>query len=255
MAHKMTVEDRIAHFLRLAEDPGSTQHERDVAAEQAERLMIKHGIDQAMLPDQQVKENITVTKIFFGGAYAKDRMYAAHAVVRALKLQAYKQEGVSGTDLTSGKAQSGIKYSIVGFESDVRDAVQLVGSLDLQASLAVKDWVKAQNPIEWKFRSQAAKTIARRSFISAFGSGAAKRIRESRRVVIAEEPDAAGTALVLASREEQVADYFNNLPNMGKARARSRQYDGRAGAAGRSAGYEANTGSRSLSASQRSLSR
>ena len=35
----MKIEDQIRHFLRLAEDPGASASEREVAAAQAEKLM------------------------------------------------------------------------------------------------------------------------------------------------------------------------------------------------------------------------
>jgi hypothetical protein len=49
MAEKMAVEARIAHFLRVSQDPSATQAERDTAGREAERLLAKHAIDRLTL--------------------------------------------------------------------------------------------------------------------------------------------------------------------------------------------------------------
>lgn len=46
MADRMTIEERIAHFLRVSEDAGATQAERDTALREAERLIAKHAVDR-----------------------------------------------------------------------------------------------------------------------------------------------------------------------------------------------------------------
>jgi hypothetical protein len=253
----MTIEERIAHFLKLAQDSGSTQHERDVAAEQAERLMIKHGIDRLHLPTgEQPKEKIVTKPMFFGGAYAAERKDLAVQVVFALKMKCYKLTGVRGYDSITGKSAGGIKLTIVGFESDVEDAIRLIHSLDLQAAVAVKAWAKTQTPDwDWRGYSTANKTHARKSFLLAFGQGAAKRIKETRRQVVEEEVNAsAGTALVLASREAQVNDFYDGL-GLSRGRSRARTINSSAFSAGRTAGYNANTGSSALSGARAGITR
>lgn len=258
MADSMTTEDRIAHFLKLAEDSGATQHERDIAAAQAERLMIKHGIDRAtaMAADSNQKrdEKIVTTPLFFGGTYGEARLMSAFALVRALKLQAYKSQayGIDGANSHAKREVAGVKLHIIGFESDVRDAVQLIGSLDIQSSVAVKEWAKSQKDA-WFWYGPAEKTRAKQTFIRSFGIGAAERITEERRVVV--EEASSGTALVLVSREKQVKAHLDGMSGIRKSRARSRMYDPNGANAGRSAGYNANTGGKSIGGNARAISR
>ena len=45
MAQSMTDEDRIRHYIALSLDAGASPAERDLAAQRAERLMVRLGID------------------------------------------------------------------------------------------------------------------------------------------------------------------------------------------------------------------
>lgn len=251
MAKSMTTEEQIAHFLKLAEDPGATQEERDTAGQRAERLMVKHGIDRATAEAHgaPVTERIVTEQIFFGGAYAKDRMHAATAVARALKLRPFYSDA-RGTDASTGKVATGVRLSVVGFESDVADAMQLIRSLDVQAAVGAADYMRPFRRNTWY--TAAEKAVMKRSYISSFGSGAARRIEEARSAEVATA--GGGTALVLADRAQRVQAYDLGF-RLRNARSRGRLYDGAAGAAGRAAGYNAATGGRGLGAGQLSLSR
>lgn len=245
MADKFTTEDRIAHFLRLAEDSGATQHERDVAAEQAERLMLKHGIDRAaaMAADSNVQRDEPIVKetIFFGGLYAKERMEGTVALARAFGLQAYYANtwGVDGNNSHANRQVQGMRVTIVGFESDAQDVMRIIRSVDVQCAVAVKAWAKTQKDA-WYWYSAADKTVARRTFILAFGNGAAARVRLSRKEAVQEAGE--GTALVLVNREAKVKEFYANI-NLRSSRSRGRRMDGSGWSAGHAAGYNANTGS------------
>ena len=62
----MKIEDQIRHFLRLAEDPGASASEREVAAARAEKLMVKYRIES--LPDvDSPREDVQVIKVWVEG--------------------------------------------------------------------------------------------------------------------------------------------------------------------------------------------
>lgn len=62
----MKIEDQIRHFLRLAEDPGASASEREVAAARAEKLMVKYRIQS--LPDvDSPREAVQVIKVWVEG--------------------------------------------------------------------------------------------------------------------------------------------------------------------------------------------
>lgn len=253
MANKMTLEEQIKHFLKLAEDAGATQAERDLAAAQAERLMLKHGIDEAMLPgDERPAEQIVKESIFFGGAYARERSEMFFRIVRAVKLRGYHTGvGIRDHDVLSGKVVNGDRCTVVGYEGDVKSFMDLIRSLDVQASVALKAWNKGQTWGYWD--DNAAKQKARQSFLYGFGVGAGQRIEESRRVIIDQAPT--GTALALIDREREVAKWLASNMRLGRGRARGRTLNGSASATGRSAGYNSNTGSKGLSGGRLALSR
>jgi hypothetical protein len=242
----MNTEAQIAHFLRLAEDEGATQAERDLAGQQAERLMVKYGITRIAAEARdnlrKVEEKIVVEAKFFGGLYAEARMEAAYTVARAFGLQGYISKGAYGRDGNNSHADrnvAGIKLFVVGHESDLRDVLQIIDSLDVQAALAVKVWAKEQTKSgAWYWHSAPDKTLARATFLRGFGSGAAARITASREAAVAEAGN--GTDLVLVERAALVKEHYNGL-HLGKSRARSRRYDSNGYAAGRTAGYNAST--------------
>jgi hypothetical protein len=253
MADKMGLEAKIKHFLKLAEDPGATQDERDLASAQAERLMLKHGIDEAMLPgDERPAEQIVKETIFFGGAYARERAEMFFRLVRAVKLRGYHTGvGVRDRDILSGKIVNGDRCTVVGYEGDVKSFMELMRSLDVQAAVGLKAWNKSH---EWNYwEDNAAKQLARKSWLYGFGVGAGQRIEESRRVIINEAPT--GTAVALIDREREVADWLRANMKLSSGRGRRRTINGSASASGRSAGYSSNTGSKGLSGGRLALSR
>lgn len=241
MAEKLDLEGRIAHFLKLAEDPGATQAERDTASEQAERLMLKHGIDRAMLSESEHKdEAIVKIEHVLTGTYAMEQMLAANHIVEAIGLRSYFSDRRSFNKT--------IVVFIVGFESDAADALNLVRSLETQCAVAVRSFGKTLP----SWMSAMEKYKARREFIQYFGRGAAKRIRSNRAKIIVETvASTAGTELVLASRTEKVDNYYEGLGL--RTRNLSRSASGYGMGAGYSAGQNANTGERGISGSSRGV--
>lgn len=241
MADKFSIEERIAHFLRLAEDKGATQAERDTAATQAERLMLKHAIDRAMLDGvgEQRKERIIVGRVRVdggGGTYSYHAMRGMVSVANAMGLTGYYE------DFSKIRAGVGIKPHInicfAGYESDVKDAVDMVNSLLLQAMVAMKSWWKNLPSYQKDTLGRQGGYHARCEFISQFGAGAARRIQDEREQEVA---SVAGSEIVLFDRSREVQDWADsNLGLTYKMVRRTSSPFGRS--EGYAAGREANTG-------------
>jgi hypothetical protein len=206
MAEKMDVEARIAHFLRVSEDPGATQAERDTAGREAERLLAKHAIDRLTLDvdgarraEQEPIERATVSVRGGRGTVALDVVLGLIAVAGALGLVGhYRDRRVVIPELDGWDAEPRVELLVTGFRSDLALAVPLLESLQTQAVLAVRTWWRSDPRHRLLPRYDAL--LARCAFARAFGQGAAERLRAGRAAAI----DGTGTALVVAARDARV---------------------------------------------------
>jgi hypothetical protein len=218
--------------LMLAKAESTTPAEAEMIMARAEKLMIRHGLSEAMIaaatPEAQ-KEKIVSRWVRFEGTYSD-----AYSVLGVRVAEAF------GTmkGLVSGSVPHRSTI-IVGHESDVERAAMLIESLVIQSIVAQKEWTKSaegQAALYWLSANDRWK--ARRQFLISFGNGAASRIREETKVAVAETGP--GNALVLVDRKTLVEAEMPNL--FGKlGRARGFESGSRAAsAAGHAAGRNAN---------------
>lgn len=226
----------IAQLLAKAES--TTPEEAEALTEAAEKLMIKYAIDQAVIEERRFRKGIVseeiVTKIMqFNGAYRLDTLSLGVSVINGLgSLRA----------LQSTSLNKKAWLHIVGFESDVDQAIVLINSLSLQSMVAMRAWWK-DNKEDYQHLTPYDQEAARRSFVRGFGAGAGKRIKENRNQAVEE----AGTAtdLVLVSRAARVDTFYDDLsktPN----RARGGKGSAEALVDGHHAGQQANTGEKAV---------
>lgn len=241
MSNTTPIDEKIRLLLKKAESTDS-EHEREALSSAAEKLMLKHGIELAMLDldrDQTVKEEIVSRQIILTGIYSMQEMNGLYEIAKSFKL------GCFYTDWR--RFNKTIVLTVVGFERDVDDALIVMNSLRVQAAVALKNWwptAKRTVPANDGYK-------ARREFVQYFHKGAASRIRQSRTEVIAEAGEK--TALVLVDREQQVAA---SMSRFGLKSAKNRTtITGYGTGAGYSAGKNANTGGRGIAAGQRSIGR
>lgn len=225
--------DLIAKLLAKAES--TTPEEAEALTEHAERLMLKYGIERARIDarrarDGQAHEQIVAEKMLFTGAYARDIRELGAGIAFAL----------GAVWPLYGSEREPTLY-LVGCASDVKQAQILTASLQVQAMVAMRQWwVIDRDRHPWW--SENDRRRARSGFLRGFGVGAADRIRESRREVIAEA--GSGTDLVLASRRERVDAAVEAMTTR-----RTRRRDGADAASfqsGRRSGRQADTGGRSV---------
>ncbi|MFD1720676.1 hypothetical protein [Amnibacterium endophyticum] len=248
MAESMTVEARIAHFLRVSEDAGATQAERDTAGREAERLLAKHAIDRLTLPAdgatraaRETIERRTLLARGGKGTIALDVVVGLIAAAEALGLVAhYRDRRIPIWDAPA--EEPGVELVVTGFASDLDLALPLLESLRTQATVAMWAWWRAE-PMHRRIPRYDA-LLARCDFARSFGLGAAERLRTTRAAAV----ESTGTALVVASRESAVRDWV-------AANLRTRRVTDRRSFSGYGRGQGFTAGLRSTGTAQRALGR
>lgn len=250
MAEKMGIEARIAHFLRVSEDPAATQAERDTAGQEAERLLAKHAIDRLTLDvdgarraEREPIERATVEVAGGRGTIALDVVLGLIAVARSVGLVAhYRDRRTVGRRWDGPDATPHVELVVTGFHSDLTLAVPLLESLAVQSALAMRAWWRSDPRHRLIQRWDAH--LARCAFAQEFGRGAATRLATGRQAAIAQT--GAGTALVVASRDAAVQDWVEQHVQVRSTTDR-RSFSGY----GRAPGYAA--GLRSSGSAQRAV--
>lgn len=224
----------------LAKAESTTPAEAEALTEAAERLMVKYGIEQAMLDSKSGKlsEEIITDWMEFKGVYILEMIALGAAVCNGLGNLRVMQ---------SRYKNKWTRLHIIGFKSDVERAKQLISSLQVQAAVAVRAWWKLHKD-EYVLYASYDQEVARRSFVRGFASGAGERIRSSRQQVV--EEAGSGTELVLVSRDRKVQDFYNSLAK-GQVRRTTKKDMSSARGHGIVAGQNANTGENAVGQRQR----
>lgn len=248
MAEKLNTTDKIKHFLKLAEDKGATQAERDLASAQAERLILKHQIDRASLKqDEDEKPEVAVHWVYGGkSSYSWDKVQGLAKVIRAMggQIAVSDYRSPSAGKYTPLKKQ-GIGVNVYAMSGDLPSMMALIASLDAQATIAMNAWWKSHELNTPEFVADSGPQAVfdmKHEFYRAFGAGAAERIKEELDRGIAAAPDAPGVGLVLVQRSELVKQLHAATTGGSTVSGRVRMGGGGASAAGRAAGYEAAAG-------------
>lgn len=243
-----SMNDKIAKLLRLAERAG-TPAEAEAASRAAERLMLKWGIEEAVIRSRMsgdAKPESIVTKgIKFPAAYVKARITVASCVVRGMGGMRSYMTRYNPDD------PKGMTFQIMGFESDVDRAITLISSLLLQADSAQAAWWKDYRKAEGKYMKSSEQFRARRQFLMSFGWAVEKRLKEMRaeevQDAIKKESQGTGTSLVLLNREQAVDAEFSKM-SLRSGRAMKGSFAG--SSEGRAAGAKANLGGKGLGGSR-----
>lgn len=213
--------ERVRALLAKAEDQAGTP-EGEMFAAKAEELMIRHGIEQAVLDAQKGDDlgEIGETRIWCPAPYAKQKAGIVCAASH------YNQcHGVIIEPRSWGK---GCHVAVYGYEQD-RDTVEfLVTSLLLQAVQALG---KEQIPVRWDGRSEDPASY-RASWLMGFRSGVESRMREMQRQAT-EDYKSSGAELVLINKQDRINQWITeNVSGLKSIRTTS-------SGSGRGAGYRA----------------
>jgi hypothetical protein len=198
--------EKIAKLLAKAEG-SDNPHEAEAFTKAAEKLMIKWGIDEAVVRAQmtgeQSAEEITTLRIEYTDTYSDAYVSFTSAIVEGLDLRCYYQRGHQHDDQR-------LVY-VIGHESDVERAGMLLASLRLQAASAMKTWWRGSGYSATLKGWRAFK--ARRQFVISFGIGVGERLAGLRVETIA-ETGGKSTELVLVDRAARVDAWLEE--NVGK---------------------------------------
>lgn len=228
MAAMQTEEKTFSKIEMLLRKAESTEYpeEAETYMAAAEKLMLKHGIDRARLDSKSSKKDeIVIEKIPFPGMWQTAWTDGFSMVVTTLGLRALQSKRGGMTILW-----------IVGHKRDVDDAVSLVNSLRIQSEVALMVWWKKYLP-ENKFLTSHERHVEKRSFMEAFGVGAALRIRDERQE--AAKAAGPGTDVVLRDRSAEIDLFVDISLGVKPAAARRAQVGYSGHVAGREAGKEA----------------
>lgn len=159
------IEDQIRHFLRLAEDPGASASEREVAAARAEKLMAKYRIES--LPDvDSPREDVQLIRVNIEGTNGSMRP----AQVLGLATLA---EALSCVAVERSFPRASL-VMIAGAAGDLALLTELFNSALAQCKVSLKEALRGRY-----FRSQSERFHFRRSYTLGFFRGVANRVREA----------------------------------------------------------------------------
>ena len=204
----------IRTLLAIADGGSPHQPERELARVRAEKLMLRHSIDEAAVrmtsesARQPVRADVQLT-----GPWVADRIELRNAVYRAFGCRPVRVRRDGGTDFVA-----------FGFASDMSLAAVLAASLEPQM-LA-------------EMYRHGGSVSDKRTFAVGFASIVADRLRQFyAEVLVVAETEGTSSALVLAARDRDVdtavSDAFPDL------RRTTRRLSGRGWAAGAAAGARA----------------
>lgn len=240
------IKDKIAKLLAKAERTENEQ-ERDAYNAQAQKLMIRWGIEEAELESAgEIKpEEIVEKMIHLKTSYAPAFVVLGHSVARGMgNLRTLQSKPIN-------KPETNRFLYVIGHTSDVERFEQLLTSLILQVTTARKRWWKSLSPLKKARYTHFEAFVAGREFIVQFGLEVGARLR-----ALHQEEDvqaSPGAALVLASKQTRVDGWVEEkYPNLQNVRGyTSTDYTG--ARAGREAGRLADIGQSRVSGGGRAI--
>lgn len=200
--------EQVRQLLALAGDPAASPSEREVALTRASILMARHSITSLDVEAAE-RERIEVREIILrGGRSTASRAThtAIERVADAAGLCAYYM------DRRGLRGNPHVQVNVAGFGSDLDWFMPLASAL---ASFTAAGWVAWRRANSELYRRSDAshRRQLRDGFILGFGFAVADAVRESRATALAQDSadDAPSRALVVRSREAQVAEWAEHL--------------------------------------------
>lgn len=242
MANKY--EMKIAALISKAES--TTPEEAAALMQRAEEMMVKYGIEQAIIDERRrlggVTEDIVKEHLDFTGTYAHSYVMMGHYSIIALGT--VKTMLAKVTVIKDGQYKKGERLYIVGYESDVRQAKLLVASIQLQCASAMSLWWDYMPSYEKEWIKGSMRTNEKKGFIEAFGIGVYHRMKAARDRQLRVTGN--GAELVMAGREKRVQDFVDKQTTRRTEPKKPKGF-GLGRIAGNEAGGKANTGEVELS--------
>lgn len=218
----------IKKLLNKAEANGTTPEERESLNEKAVALMLKWGVDDALLDATKIGATAEkIIQMLIRGDAPKSYSYE-FALIGIVCAEAMNCRG-----FYQRQRDQFVAVHVVGHESDVQRTAQLAASLGLQCSMELATAWSNVHTARW---NGTEKFNWKRSYVRGFADGLRRKFKAIA-VQVAKEP---GTDLVLVNRVQQVDAYVANEMRIGTSRPRRYYVDGYDG--GEAAGLRANVG-------------
>ena len=202
------IQQRIRALLALAQDEGASASEREVAMKRASVLMARHAI-RSLDVEAAERERIEVRELVLRGG----RSTASYATCVAIEKAADAAGLVAYyRDRRDRRGDPHVLVRVAGFGSDLDWFMPLASALASYTAAGWVAWRRANS--ELYRRSDAShRRQLRDGFILGFGFAVADSVRESRATALAQDStdDAPSRALVVRSREAQVAEWAEHL--------------------------------------------
>lgn len=124
----------IRKLLAKAEDPAATPEEAETYTNKAMELLVKYGIDEALLAASGVKKDeIISVRIHMDAPYATDKCALLHRIAMPLRCRTVRYRTV---EPSRGQSKKSFSYSMMvcGYASDIERVELLFTSLLMQAA-------------------------------------------------------------------------------------------------------------------------
>jgi len=242
--------DKITKLLNKAQGT-DVEAEAEAFRDKAYELMAQFRIDEAEIEARRraaggsrkdekiVEKDIPLTGVFRYGL----RDLSFFVIDAMPDVSAYFIDNArTEVKLANGKTRwaESVIFIVVGYESDVDQAILLLTSLHLQAATALVPWWNGESWHRTLGRGEAFRS--KRSFIRSFGAGAGQKIRLA--TVKARVGMTSGAELVLRDKSVAVQDY---LAKYQMKHAKNRNQNGPTGSKdGYDAGQRADTGEKKV---------
>lgn len=237
--------ERVRKLLTQAEDPGTTEAEREMFNRKAAELMARHGIDQALLAQSgEIRDEITSVTISIDDPYSNHKARLLDFIAFPLRCRTV------GT--YHGRAVTRVK--VFGYRSDLERVEVLYTSLLLQMTsqltrLRPDNTSRTLNPENTR--------SYRVSWMKGFRAAVYQRLVNAEQQATQQHAaetgtSSTGTELALADRAQQVTlAFYAEFGHLPKASTSRHNTSGSGYADGHRAGSQANLGGHSVTEGRR----
>jgi hypothetical protein len=222
---------RIEALMRKAEDPATSEGERNNIVERVAYLMAKYGIEQDMLNAQQDKPFEASHRVFLMDMYANSLVVLLNTIASAF-----------GCFLVDTRRTNSNRVSIFGTDDDIMRVFMLYNSLKLQMITGLAE-SQAHKPERMHGKTWNA------SFVHGFVYTVRNRIEEAaKRAKEDIKQESTGMEIVLASKQDIVLGLLRNIfPNTSTKMHYTHSRSEAAYSHGRAAGQRADLGGSRIS--------
>ena len=198
---------RIRALLALADDPGASESERQVAFERASAMMARHAIERLdTAPTRRADRVVKRHCLDIPGG----RSTPSYAQTLGLGIIA-EAAGMRSTfqDWRKHRGRPFVRLFLVAFESDIEWFTALASAVVNRTAQGWCAWRRAHADA-YRYWSASERLYTRNGYVEGFARGVAELVEASRAQAVS-EPGRGDRALIVRTREQEVEAFFNDL--------------------------------------------